>query len=132
MPIERVVHDGQTLAIILRPGGGEAGARFATEPDGPLQLGEIARPAGHVIPPHAHNLGHRIVTETHEVLHVRSGTLQVDLYADQAEPVATRLLSPGDTILLSHGGHGFKFVTECRLLEIKQGPYLAAEDKTYL
>jgi hypothetical protein len=132
MPVERVTHEDRTLAIILRAGDGEPGVRFATEPDSPLQLGEIERPAGHVIPPHAHNLGRRIVTETHEVLHVHSGTLQVDLYGDSAAPVATRRLSPGDTILLMYGGHGFTFVTACRLLEVKQGPYLAADDKTYL
>ncbi len=132
MPVERVTHDDRVLAIILRAGGAEPGVRFATEPDAPLQLGEINRPEGHVIPPHAHNLGRRIVTETYEVLHVRSGTLQVDLYADAAAPVATRLLTAGDTILLMNGAHGFTCVTECRLLEVKQGPYLASDDKTYL
>jgi len=130
--VEPIVHDGRVLAIVLRAKGGEPGVRFASAPDAPLQLGEIERPAGHVIAPHAHNLGRRVILETHEVLHVRSGTLQVDLYGDEPAPVATRRLEQGDTILLMRGGHGFTFLTACRLLEVKQGPYLGADDKTYL
>ena len=130
--VERVQQDGRTLAIILHAGPGEPGVRFASSPDAPLQLGEIERPAGHVIPAHAHNLGKRVILETHEVLHVCSGVLQVDLYGAGTAPVATRRLTEGDTVLLMEGGHGFTFVTACRLLEVKQGPYLGTEDKTYL
>ena len=130
--VERVEHDGRTLAIILHAGSGGPGVRFASAPDAPLQLGEIERPAGHVIPAHAHNLGKRVILETHEVLHVCSGTLQVDLYGAGTVPVATRRLTEGDTILLMEGGHGFTFLTACRLLEVKQGPYLGTDDKTYL
>ena len=132
MSVERITHDGQLLAIIMRIGGGEPGIRFATEPEAPLQLGEINRPAGHVIPPHAHNLGKRVIMETHEFLHVISGTLQVDLFGALQHPVATRLLTAGDTILLIGGGHGFTFKTPCHLIEVKQGPYLGEHDKTYL
>jgi len=131
-PVERIEHEGRVLAIILRAGRAEPGVRFATGPDAPLQLGEINRPAGHVIAAHAHNLGKRVIFETHEVLHVRSGTLAVDLFGDGDAPVATRRLTDGDTILLAAGGHRFTFVTACRLLEVKQGPYLGDEDKTYL
>ena len=130
--VEHVVHDGRTLAIILRAGPGGPGVRFASAPEAPLQLGEIERPAGHVIQAHSHNLGKRVILETHEVLHVRSGVLQVDLYGASTAPVATRRLTEGDTVLLMEGGHGFTFLTACRLLEVKQGPYLGTEDKTYL
>jgi hypothetical protein len=132
MSVERIVHQGSLLAIILRIGGGEPGARFVTDPEAPLQAGEINQPAGHVIPPHAHNLGKRTILETHEFLHVISGTLQVDLYSNEKAPVATRLLTAGDTILLAEGGHGFTFLTACHLLEVKQGPYLGENDKTFL
>ena len=132
MSVERISHDGQLLAIIMRVGGGEPGVRFVTEPDASLQLGEINRPAGHVIPPHAHNLGKRVIMETHEFLHVISGTLQVDLFWPLENHVATRMLTAGDTILLVGGGHGFTFHTPCHLIEVKQGPYLGENDKTYL
>jgi quercetin dioxygenase-like cupin family protein len=132
MSIERIEHSGRQLAVILRVGGGEAGTRFVTGPDAPLQLGEINRPAGERIAPHAHNLGTRTITETHEFLHVLSGTVKVDLYGDESRPVATRYLTAGDTILLTGGAHGFEFLTACHLIEVKQGPYLGEQDKTYL
>jgi quercetin dioxygenase-like cupin family protein len=132
MSVEFVEHGGRQLAVILRVGGGEPGTRFVTGPDAPLQLGEINRPAGDRIPAHAHNLGVRTITETHEFLHVLSGRLKVDLYGEQTSPVATRLLTAGDTILLTAGAHGFEFITPCHLIEVKQGPYLGEQDKTYL
>jgi len=132
MSIEHISHDGAQLAVILRVGGGEPGTRFVTGPNAPLQLGEINRPAGATIPPHAHNLGVRTITETHEFLHVLSGTLKVDLYGDERTPVATRFLTAGDTILLTGGAHGFEFLTPCHLIEVKQGPYLGDSDKTFL
>src|SRR5437016_1509572 len=110
MSVEVVSQDDRQLAVILRVGGGEPGTRFVTLPDAPLQLGEINRPAGDRIPPHAHNLGVRTITETHEFLHVLSGTLKVELYGDQKSPVATRYLTAGDTILLTGGAHGFDFI----------------------
>lgn len=132
MSVEHITHAGLQLAVILRIGGGAPGTRFVTGPDAPLQLGEINRPAGDAIPPHAHNLGTRTITQTHEFLHVISGTLKVDLYGGEASPVATRILTAGDTILLTNGAHGFEFITPCHLIEVKQGPYLGENDKTYL
>lgn len=132
MSVEFITHKGEQLAVILRIGGGAPGTRFVTGPDAPLQLGEINRPAGDSIPPHAHNLGERTITQTHEFLHVISGTLRVDLYSDQKASVATRVLTAGDTILLTGGAHGFEFITPCHLIEVKQGPYLGEHDKTYL
>ncbi|MFI5212896.1 MAG: cupin domain-containing protein [Gemmatimonadales bacterium] len=132
MSVERVTHKGNQLAIILRVGGGDPGTRFVTTSDAPLQLGEINLPAGHKIAPHAHNLGTRTITETHEFLHVLSGTVRVNLYSSGKEPVATRQLTAGDTILLTGGAHGFEFLTPCHLIEVKQGPYLGDKDKTFL
>ena len=130
MAMEIIRHGDLQLAIVLRSDRAEPGTRFVTRPEAPLQLGTIRRPAGHAIAPHAHKLGSRTIVETHEVLHVVSGTLRVNLYAE-ADLVATRDLGGGDTILLSGGTHGFEFVTECQLIEVKQGPYLGDQDKTW-
>jgi hypothetical protein len=32
--------------------------------------------------------------------------------------------------MLAHGGHGFKVLKEVQMIEVKQGPYSLAEDKT--
>ena len=41
-------------------------------------------------------------------------------------------LSDGDSILLISGAHKIEFLTSTQLLEVKQGPYLPANDKVYL
>ncbi len=130
MSIEIIRSGALQLAIILRADTAEAGTRFYTQTDAPLQLGTIRRPAGHTIAAHSHNLGVRTITETHEMIHVQSGTLRVNLFSG-SEQVAARDLGRGDTILLTGGAHGFEFVTECQLIEIKQGPYLGDQDKTW-
>ena len=64
-----------------------------------------------------------------EVLVVRSGSCQIDVYDDQKNLIATRNLSVGDVVIMSAGGHGFRILEDTILLEIKQGPYLGTEDK---
>jgi hypothetical protein len=130
--VEFVVHDDCQLAIIVRAGGGAPGTRFITGPDAPLQLGEIVRAAGHRIPAHAHGPRSSTITETHEFLHLVTGTLKVELYGSKDVPVETRMLHAGDTILLTSGAHGFEFVTACHIIAVKQGPHLGQDDKIHV
>jgi hypothetical protein len=41
-------------------------------------------------------------------------------------------LFQGDTILLAHDPHRIEMISECEILEIKQGPYAGENDKTIL
>jgi hypothetical protein len=34
-----------------------------------------------------------------------------------------------DIVILLTGGHGFKIVKNCKLIEVKQGPYNESKDK---
>jgi hypothetical protein len=34
-----------------------------------------------------------------------------------------------DIVILLTGGHGFKVVKNCKLIEVKQGPYNESKDK---
>jgi uncharacterized protein YjlB len=71
-------------------------------------------------------------THTHEVLVIRKGSLVVTLYDNDSLPFQELQLTQGDAILLAHGGHGITMLTECEILEIKQGPYAGLQDKTAL
>ena len=42
----------------------------------------------------------------------------------------SRVLGPGDVILLISGGHGFEVLEELNMVEVKQGPYAGETDKT--
>ena len=35
----------------------------------------------------------------------------------------SRILKKGDTILIAAGGHGFKVLSDCEMIEVKQGPF---------
>lgn len=117
------------LAIILRDGYECEGVDFITPDEYSQQLAYMHHPAGKVIDAHLHNVIHRNVVYTQEVLFIKKGKLRVDFYDDYKDYLESRILEAGDTILLTSGGHGFKVLEEVEMIEIKQGPYAGGQDK---
>jgi mannose-6-phosphate isomerase-like protein (cupin superfamily) len=128
--IERIVHAGEELALILRRDFKKDGIEFLTADDYSQQLGYMNRPAGYVIPPHVHNPVAREVRFTKEVLFVKSGRVRVDFYTDGQQYIESAVLVAGDVILLAYGGHGFEMLEATEMIEVKQGPYVGEQDKT--
>lgn len=128
--LETIVHDGNTLAIVLRANYRQDGIRFFTPDEFSQQLAYMNRPSGYVIPPHVHNPVRREVQFTKEVLFVRSGRVRVDFYTDQQEYLESTVLERGDVVLLAVGGHGFEMLEASEIIEVKQGPYAGEADKT--
>lgn len=128
--IEKIEKDGETYAIILRAGYSKDGASFFTPGTFSQQLGYMKHPSGHVIKAHTHNLQHREIRQTQEVLVIRRGRLQVNFYGTDLRHFRTEVLEAGDVMLLASGGHGFKVLEEIEMIEIKQGPYMGDRDKT--
>lgn len=127
--IEKIVYQEQLLSIILRTGYFKEGIDFFTPDDFSQQLGYMNRPQDYVIPPHRHNLVERKVVLTQEVLFIKSGKIRVDFYNDQQIYIESKLLYPGDIILLAGGGHGFQMLEASEIVEVKQGPYCGEKDK---
>ena len=131
MPPVEEIKDGDTIiAVILRASFCEPGVHFFSQDHFSQQLGFIRYPTDHVIAPHVHNQLSREVMYTQETLFIRDGSVRVDLYRDDRTFLTQRVLSAGDTILLSTGGHGFTVLEECSMIEVKQGPYAGDGDKT--
>jgi len=128
--IERINHEGQELALIIRTGFRKEGIVFFTPGTYSQQVGYMNRPMGYVIPPHVHNPVRREVHFTNEVLLVRSGRLRVDFYSENKEYLESTILVAGDVILLAYGGHGFEMLEPTEIVEVKQGPYAGDDDKT--
>ncbi len=128
--IERIVHDGEELALILRRDFRAEGITFLTAGDYSQQLGYMNRPAGYEIPPHVHNPVAREVRYTKEVLFIRSGRMRVDFYGEDQRYLESTILEAGDVILLAYGGHGFRMLEPTEIIEVKQGPYVGEQDKT--
>jgi len=128
--VERVEHQGEVLAVIVRADFAKDGIEFFTPDHFSQQLAYMKRPAGHVIEAHEHNPVPREVSYTREVLFVRSGRMRVDFYDADKCYLESRIVVGGDVILLAVGGHGFEMLEESEIIEVKQGPYPGEEDKT--
>ena len=89
----------------------------------------MKREKGEIIEPHVHNEVNREIVRTQEVLIVRSGKVQVDLYNGENLYWGSFTLGAGDLVLLAFGGHGFTMLETTEILVIKQGPYLGDQGK---
>ena len=117
------------LAIIIRNEYTCEGVDFITPNEFSQQVAYMHHPAGKVIDAHIHNLVHRDVILTQEVLFIKKGKLRVDFYDEYEEYLESRILNAGDVILLVSGGHGFNTIEEVEMIEVKQGPYSGDADK---
>lgn len=127
--IERILSNGSVLAIIIPNTYCRKGIEFFTDDSFSQQLGYMNRSQGYIIPPHRHNIIQREVMLTQEVLFIKSGKVRVDFYDDSQTYVESKILFPGDVILLASGGHGFEMIEDSEIIEVKQGPYIGEEDK---
>ena len=127
--VERICWDETCLAYIIRASFLPDETTFLTPPDYKQQVGYIVYPAGGEIPRHIHCPLERHLVGTSEVIIVKEGRCQLDVYNDNRELVATRELHPGDLMLMVGGGHGFRMLEDTVLLEIKQGPYTGVDEK---
>jgi mannose-6-phosphate isomerase-like protein (cupin superfamily) len=127
--VEIITADGQTLCYVIRAATQPTQTTFITPPDSKQQVGFIVYPKKGVIARHIHRPLERHIIGMAEVLIVRSGHCQIEVYDQNKNKVAIRDLYQNDVVLMVGGGHGFQIKEDTVLLEIKQGPYLGPEDK---
>jgi hypothetical protein len=121
--------NNKIIAIIIRANFSKDGIEFFTPNNFSQQLGYMKREKGYHIEPHIHNSIAREVMLTQEILFIKCGKVRVDFYSDDQDYFESRVLKSGDIILLANSGHGIVTLEESEIIEVKQGPYLEAEDK---
>lgn len=126
---ELVQKKSKLLAMIIRNDYQCQGVDFITPNEYSQQVACMHHQAGKVIDAHVHNLVHRNVVLTQEVLFIKRGRLRVDFYDEYEDYLESRVLEAGDVILLVSGGHGFTVLEEVEMIEVKQGPYAGDQDK---
>lgn len=126
---ERIERDGRPLAYIIRASVMPDRTTFVTPNDFKQQVGFVVYPAGGQIARHVHKPLERHLVGTSEVLVVRKGRAEIDVYDDDRTLVATRELREGDIMLMVGGGHGFRILEDTVFLEVKQGPYTGVDEK---
>lgn len=119
------------LACIIYSSHRPERTEFMTPNEWNQQVGFIVYPKGASIARHVHKAIARRITGTAEVLVVRKGRCEVELYAEDGEFAAKRELGAGAVLVLIAGGHGFRMLEDTVLLEIKQGPYTGLAEKEY-
>ncbi len=87
------------------------------------------RKKGDTIQEHKHILHLREIKFTQETLFIKKGRMKVNFYDEDNTYFTSRELKTGDVILLASGGHGFEFLEETEMIEVKQGPYAGDQDK---
>jgi len=126
---EEFIFQGKLFAQIIRAEYRRKGIIFFTDPNLSQQMAQMERPKGYEIDPHFHLPVQREVFLTREALIVRRGKILVVFYNDEKEAVGQTIIKRGDILLLIDGGHGFTFLKNGNMAEIKQGPYAGDRDK---
>ena len=128
-PIEQLTYNNQTIAIIIRHEFSKDGIEFFTPGDFSQQLGYMKHQKGDTIQEHIHVLHPREIQYTQETLFIKSGRVKINFYHQNKSFFTSRELTTGDVILLASGGHGFEFLEETEMIEVKQDPYCGDQDK---
>ena len=128
-PIEHITWNDKPLAYIIRSEMNPEKTTFLTPLDFNLQLGFVVYPAKGEVARHVHWPLERNIVGTSEVLVIKKGRCEIDIYSDERELIATRELKTGDIMLMISGGHGFRMLEDTILIEIKQGPYTGMDEK---
>ena len=121
--VEIITQFGQIIAIIVRNEFSREGVEFFTPNNFSQQLGYMKHKKGDVIREHLHVLHIREVQYTQETLIIKRGRVKVSFYHPDKTFFTSRELKTGDVVLLASGGHGFEFLEETEMIEVKQGPY---------
>ena len=86
------------IAIIIKNNYSCEGVDFITPGDYSQQVAYMHHPTGKVIDAHLHNLVHRNVVMTQEVLFIKKGKLRVDFYDNYEDYLESTVLESGDVI----------------------------------
>jgi hypothetical protein len=131
MDVEAIGREGRVFAYVMRDTPGEKKTTFLTPDEAIQQVGFVVHPAGAEVKRHYHLPLERSIVGTPEVLVVRQGRCEMDVYDHEQQLVCTRELATGDIMVMVGGGHGFRMVEDTVLLEVKQGPYYGPDEKAY-
>jgi len=133
MSIETIEYNNERLAYIIRKSIKIDGKKFFGLADDFLQIGYMNLKKGDTLKPHIHKPQNKKITKNQEVLYIVSGKMKVNLYDRIPQKINEVILTDGDLIVLLSGVHGFEFLEDTKMIEVKQGPYTGRDnDKVIL
>mgnify|MGYP001300992008 CR=1 FL=1 len=128
--IKHITYKGKVLAIIIKGNYlNKKGINFFTNPKLNQQVAFMNHPKNHLIQPHTHKNSIRKIKGTTEVLIILDGILKINFFNIKKKYLFSKLAKKNDIIILLSGGHGFEVKKNCKMIEVKQGPFSKSEDK---
>ncbi len=129
--IQNITYKKEILAIIIKGNYlKKKGINFFTDPKLSQQVAFMNHPKNHLIQPHSHKKRIRKIKGSTEVLIILDGILKINFFNNNKKFIFSKTIKKNDIIILLKGGHGFEVKKNCKMIEVKQGPYLEAEDKS--
>ena len=117
------------LAILIKKSDIKDERKFLTSDEEEFQIGTFNLKKDTLIEDHIHLQRDREITNTSEALFLIDGEMEVKIYDNDRNFIEAINVNEGETIVLISGGHGIKILSDCRFVEVKQGPYIEVEDK---
>tara|TARA_A100001011_G_C14274301_1_gene828425 strand:+ start:1373 stop:1771 length:399 start_codon:yes stop_codon:yes gene_type:complete len=128
--IRNIIYKKKILAKIIKSSYlKKKGINFFTSNKLSQQVAFMNHPTSHKIQPHLHKKRLKKVNDTVEVLIILDGVLRVDFYTEKKIFIFSKIAKKNDIVILLTGGHGFKILKNCKMIEVKQGPYDKKKDK---
>ncbi len=121
--------NGNLLASIIKKDDMKGDKYFATADEQDLQIAKFDLEKDTEILRHIHLKQERKIMTTSEVIILTDGEMIVDIYSEELELLHSEALFEGDILALFKGGHGLRMSSDCKFIEVKQGPYLEEIDK---
>ncbi len=128
--IKNITYKSKNLAIIIKGNYlKKKGINFFTNPKINQQVAYMNHPKNHLIRPHTHKNSLRKIKGTTEVLIILDGVLKINFFNNKKKYIFSKIVKKNDIVILLTGGHGFEVKKNCKMIEVKQGPYSKIEDK---
>ena len=128
--INKIIYKKKILALIVNQNKfNKKGVNFFSPNNFTKHVGIINFKKNHYIKPHTHLKHLRKIYRTSEVLLIQKGKLRVDFYIKRSKYLFSKVVKKNDILILHEGSHGFKVLENCRMVEVKQGPFVKTLDK---
>jgi|TARA_Y100000389_G_scaffold201173_1_gene243209 cupin fold WbuC family metalloprotein len=125
--IEKIYHNNELIASIVRPLESQEGLTFLTEDENYIQLGIWNYKKDTVLPAHYHTEFSRESFKTNEVVYVVKGNIECNLYTENGELIKKVTINEQELIVQFNGAHEYIINEDSLIIETKNGPYFGPD-----
>lgn len=125
--IEKIYHNNELIASIVRPLESKEGLTFLTEDENYIQLGIWNYKKDTILPAHYHTEFSRESFKTNEVVYVVKGNIECNLYTENGDLIKKVTINEQELIVQFNGAHEYIINEDSLIIETKNGPYFGPD-----